>query len=211
MSSLIDKRFSRRTWTKFENPVVLIAPEGVKTEMTYLQAVVSIFQGTALDRFQKRIDVSLVRTPPNNQSSPLHRHEELKRLIQGCASKNYTAWQVCDRDEWNIEEFEIIGKWVAKDEKRRNLILSAPKFEYWLSLHFDKTTSEGRKALKKFDLDNHKEIRKSDFTYHQIVFATQNARKLYARRHDLYKSDGSQMFLLIEHLAALYGLESDFK
>ena len=184
--------FTRRSKNIPLNPALYLATEGTKTEITYVQLVKEIFKKESVRLFKKRIDVNIVKTTKNTHSSPSNRLRER------------------DRDEWRQDQFDEIRRWVDSDLKRNRWILNAPRFEFWLKLHFDESTPEGKSALKKFHLDDHKVIRENDITYQQVVMATQKARRLYERENDLFAGNGSNMFLLIEFLAKAYGLEKDF-
>ena len=202
--------FTRRSKNIPLNPALYLATEGTKTEITYVQLVKEIFKKESVRLFKKRIDVNIVKTTKNTHSSPSNRLRELKRAVQASQGAEYSAWLVCDRDEWRQDQFDEIRRWVDSDLKRNRWILNAPRFEFWLKLHFDESTPEGKSALKKFHLDDHKVIRENDITYQQVVMATQKARRLYERENDLFAGNGSNMFLLIEFLAKAYGLEKDF-
>ena len=69
-------------------------------------------------------------------SSPKYLLNKMKEVLKGKRTdKDFEAWIVMDRDEWNAKDIADIEKWAS--EKNHGLALSIPKFEYWLLLHYE--------------------------------------------------------------------------
>ena len=207
MSKNVKPSFTRRSLRLQTREFVLIATEGAVTEKEYIDAVVACFQQKAKERFGKNVVVSRKYVSSNHRSVPTARLRALKREASlNRIDDNYTAWLICDLDQWNSEQFHEIKTWEEKNKARNHWILNSPNFEFWLSLHF-KNTAEFQKYVKR----NGKRVGTNDFTYEDIVKACSRARSSYPRDSSLFEQDGSRMFLFIEYLAKFFGLEADFQ
>ena len=182
--------------------LIIVSTEGAVTEKTYIDAIRLCFQREIERRTGKKATVCLKVVVLRNQSSPKNRLRALKREIDDTRiDDNFTAWLICDRDEWTPKQFEEIRKWVEKDPDRNHWILSSPNFEYWLKLHF-KGADEAKFFFARYD----KRLSSSAFTYDQIMQACQSARDAYSHRSSLFEQDGSEMFKFVEFLASRFGL-----
>ena len=151
--------------------------------------------------------ITLKMLRPNNHSSPSGRLKTLKREIATSRiDANDTAWFICDRDDWNREQFLCVQAWVDSNPAQNRWILSSPNFEYWLKLHFD-SSADAKIFFDRYD----KHVKPTDFSYDQIVRACKKARTLRAHASSLFEQDGTEMFLFVEFLAEKFKLEDDFK
>lgn len=194
--------------------VIFIAWEGAKTEESYADAIKTLFQQEAVQRTGNANVVLIPNINKGNKSAPLQRLRLLKKYIKELPDKgdsNYSAWLVCDLDQWSSEHFKEVQTWVGSSPKH-HWILSSPNFEYWLDLHFDNTPN-GRRKLREFHEKYDKKVRRGDFSYEQVVTAYRAAKRQYETNSDLTRHKGSQMFLLIKYLAERYcpELGNDFK
>lgn len=206
MNKRRNPRFIRPSRRLALKKLVLVATEGAITERQYIDIVRSLFQSERRQKTTENLNVSVAVVKHRDQSSPRSLLQRLRREIEdNKLDENYSAWLICDRDQWTREQFQEIQKWVDKDPDRNHWILSAPNFEYWLSLHFD-NKDDCRTFFERYD----KKLQTSDFSYEQIVSANKKARQKFQNNGDLLEHDGSQMFQLIEFLAKEYGLERDF-
>lgn len=111
---------------------IVIVTEGTKTEISYFNAI------KPLCRDDLYLDVS---SP--DHSSPKHILQKLKSIYREAANTSHLElWAVVDYDNWQSEDIQTLAKWLA-DQKKGNkcanagLLLSCPKFEFWLLLHFE--------------------------------------------------------------------------
>lgn len=122
--------FIRESGSKEKEKIIVLAFEGVDTERLYFDAV------KGCNRFNRDLVElhALVRPKGNNESSPKHVFEKLKRE----AKDKYNfgpkdeLWMVIDTDRWrNIPDI------VAACRAQGNMFaaVSNPCFELWLLLH----------------------------------------------------------------------------
>ncbi len=182
--------------------VILVITEGAVTERRYIDIVVDLLKDESLKQAKEKSGVKVVVIKHGDKSSPNYLLRCLCEEIGETLDDNYSAWLICDRDQWTREQFDKVLKWVNKDPQKNHWILSAPNFEYWLSLHFN-SSDDWRQYLKNYD----KRIRPSDFSLRQIVTASQEARRQFQNNSDLFEHNGSEMFEFIEYLASEYGLD----
>ncbi|MBR5758186.1 MAG: RloB domain-containing protein [Thermoguttaceae bacterium] len=206
MNQRRNPRFIRPSRRLALKKLVLVATEGAITERQYIDIVRSLFLSERRQKTTENLNISVAIVKHRDQSSPRSLLQRLRREIEdNKLDENYSAWLICDRDQWTREQFQEIQKWVDKDPDRNHWILSAPNFEYWLSLHFD-NKDDCRTFFERYD----KKLQTSDFSYGQIVSANKKARQKFQNSGDLLEHDGSQMFQFVEFLAKEYGLERDF-
>lgn len=199
-------RFVRPPRQRALAKLVLVAAEGAVTERQYIEVIKSRFQKERLQRGLGNPEVRVHVIRHGDRSAPNRLLEVLRDEIKSNdQDDNYSAWLICDRDQWTPEQFQKVQEWVDKDSKRNRWVLNAPNFEYWLSLHF-KNSDEWRRYSKRYA----KRIQPSDFSYEQIISAAKKARLKFQNVPDLLEHDGSQMFQFVEYLAREYGLEKDF-
>lgn len=206
MNKRKNQRFVRKSRGLTLKKLVIVITEGAVTERQYIGIVNKHFQSERQRRSSEKPNVSVTIVPHGDKSSPNHLLRRLRKEIsENNLDDNYSAWLICDRDQWTSEQFKEVQDWVEKDPDRNHWVLSAPKFEHWLSLHF-----ENQEDDKLFFARFKKSVQPSDFCYEQIRSACKKARQSYQNNADLFVHDGSQMFQFIEFLAKEYGLESDF-
>ena len=207
MSKPQNARFIRNPRKRSTNELIIVATEGAVTERDYIVALYQTFQKKQEIRSKERIMITLKMLRPNNHSSPSGRLKTLKREIATSRiDANDTAWFICDRDDWNREQFLCVQAWVDSNPAQNRWILSSPNFEYWLKLHFD-SSADAKIFFDRYD----KHVKPTDFSYDQIVRACKKARTLRAHASSLFEQDGTEMFLFVEFLAEKFKLEDDFK
>ena len=123
------RRFQRPLGERRYRKLFVIAVEGVKTEPQYF----AIFNDQ-----QSVIRVNCLKG--SHDSSPpqvLKRMED--HLRQEELRSSDEAWLVVDKDQWTDEQLDQLHAW-AQARDNYGFVLSNPKFEYWLLLHFEDGT-----------------------------------------------------------------------
>lgn len=202
-----NSRFQRARRSLQTRKLVVVAAEGAVTERTYLETVIDCFRSQKKKVSGVDAAISFRYVGKGNNCAPIKRLNALKKVIStDNIDDNYSAWLLCDLDEWGADQFAVVQKWVDEKPDRNHWILSSPNFEYWLSLHF-----AGAEESRIFFSRYSKRIRKTDFNYEQIISACKRARSSFSGAASLLEQKGSGMFMLVEHIAEILGLEEDFK
>ena len=113
-----------RPLVKDQKQLIIVSPEGRKTERKYFNHLNSIQEKFEI-RYAEYID-----------SAPEHVLDALKIHVN---KKNYDSdvefWVVIDRDQrTDVEKFEAISKW-CKENSQYNMAVSDPCFELWYIYH----------------------------------------------------------------------------
>ena len=137
--------------------------EGYKTESRY-------FNGLKMKREQVPMK-SIVQICPLDRkqeysgfSNPIHYKKPAREIVSGdylnCKfdKKIDSVWIVIDRDE-SDKTREQISELIDLDNENKNinLVISNPKFEFWLLLHFEESNSYKKSEI--MDLDLNKELK----------------------------------------------------
>ena len=117
------RRFTPPTETREYRKLYVIAVEGDRTETQYFK-----FFGNDLDGVVAKIEI----IPPKTKSAPQYVLESLQEYFDNPGVEGMTElWMVIDRDGWHLDDIVEQCR-----EKRVNLCVSNPAFEFWLLLHF---------------------------------------------------------------------------
>lgn len=201
------KRFKRVTNTKQQFNLYLILSEGKKTERDYFKYVDIIFRENRANEIC--YDLRTFKPAANNNPSGLM--NRMNKIISDKKYKrNYNAWLVFDRDQWDESEFRAVEDWERKNP-RRHLAFSHPCFEYWLLLHFEDvsgniTNDEIVHRLKRHIPDYDKSIPRGVVTIDNIKRACRTASMKHKLCPDLLNYNGSTVYRLIEMLASEVGI-----
>ena len=130
--------------------VFVVACEGKKTERNY-------FKRLAAD-----IDNVTVRfVPARSGRTPSQLVQDMRNHL-GDYGQDYLckdskprafeldfdeAWIVFDKDEWKDYQLQEVYDW-SKSDRKFDFAMSNPKFEYWLTLHFEDGKSEEAKGIR---------------------------------------------------------------
>jgi hypothetical protein len=141
-----------------------------------------------------------------NRSSPKEVLKAIKRcLTKVDLKKDDEAWLIIDKDQWPDEHINELFEW-SKEKHNYYFALSNPCFEYWLLLHFEKTTgsltkSSCSKRLKRYLPDYDKKIPASKFTAENISMAIDRAEsQLNTHNVDWPTATGTTVYRLIKHI-----------
>ena len=161
------RKFDRSTGTRRYRKLFVFAVEGIKTEPQYF----AIFN-------RNRVTVKCLRD--HHRSSPLQVLERMKKHLMNEPPKAADEfWLVVDKDKWPDEHFTELHAW-SQEQDNRGFVLSNPKFEYWLLLHFEDasniTSHNCSDRLKKHLPDYNKDIAVHRFTEPRIQQAIQRAK-----------------------------------
>jgi hypothetical protein len=126
MMSSTRRRFQRPLGEKRYRKMVVIATEGAKTEPQYF----GLFNSDDVT-----VHVNCLKG--RDDSSPPHVLKRMEKYLkqEGLKSSD-EAWLVVDKDRWSDEQLGQLHAW-AQRRKNYGFVLSNPKFEYWLLLHFE--------------------------------------------------------------------------
>lgn len=167
------KRESKNKSIKFS---FIISVEGSVTEKEYFRLINKIFKNVIIKIVPKNV----------GKSSPKAVLNAMKRYIKKNKEDNCEYWLVQDKDSWTEEQLVHFDEWKSEDE-RYNVVLSNPKFEYWLLLHYDKgngisNSKECSDRLKKYYPNFNKHVEASMISKENILFAIKNAKIRYGNR-----------------------------
>ena len=162
---------SRRTGTRRYRPICWISAEG-STERDYFTMDAFREAGVAV-RFPKD-----VHPDRRNPSAVLKRFQKMLRTEDFRTSDE--AWMVVDVDEWPACELETLIDW-AREDDRRHVAISNPKFELFLIMHFERgngctTAQKLDAALKRHMPTYDKRLKRGQFHPEQILSAIGNAK-----------------------------------
>lgn len=130
--SLLSKSRTRPL-PKYDDKRHIVATEGVKAEVTYLQGIDSRVK----KRFRSKFNIIEVATKETGNSSPEQRLNELNEHMSNLGSdrtKNIRLYLVVDVDRWEQAELANVAK-LCRD-KSIDFLVSNPCFEIWIVLHF---------------------------------------------------------------------------
>lgn len=132
------RRFQRPLGQKRYKKLFIIAAEGNKTEIQYFNKL------KTLESIPSIIYIECLKG--GHKSSP---HQVLKRMLRYLKNtpleKSDEAWLVVDKDQWADQQLAPLYEWALRSENY-GFVLSNPKFEYWLLLHFEgrRQASDGK-------------------------------------------------------------------
>jgi hypothetical protein len=155
--SLLSKSRTRPQ-PKYDDKRHIVATEGVKAEVTYLEGIDS----RVMRRFKSKFNVIEIATKDTSTSSPEQRLNDLGDHINNLSledTKGARLYLVVDLDRWGQAELSRVAK-LCRD-KSIDFLVSNPCFEIWIVLHFmsldevseyldnDSTGSSKQNLLKK--------------------------------------------------------------
>lgn len=191
-------KLSRPHATRAYRKIFLIAVEGEKAEIDYL------------NMFKKdpTLMLSIKCLNCKNGAEPQNILEQMQKFLAEIEPlKTDEIWLVADKDQWTYEQLFELYQWTQQCESR-HFVLSNPKFEYWLLLHFE----EGYDILSSADCDaklkQHipnlsDEVNANIFTRERIENAIIQAKKRNDPEfEDWPRNTGTTVFRLIESLLA---------
>lgn len=161
----------------------------INREKSYRKQVIIITEGEKTERqYFKKINFNnfIIRYPPFTHSSPQYLLNKVKEYTENYnLSRADTVWIVIDRDEWNKEAIDKLQS--ASDKEGCQLVLSNPKFEYWLVLHFESigcalSSKECDKRLKKYIVNYNKSIEHLNITVDMVRQAINCAKQRASSR-----------------------------
>lgn len=193
------RNFTRTSQTRPLNKMFLIIPEGTVTEWSYFRILKMLLE----TKSSKTLCMKCIAT--GKDRAPEKLLKKMKKAIRDYdLSETDEAWIVLDRDTWKMDQLIKIQQWNNEDS-RFNSAISNPKFEYWLLLHFENPssslTSDACTArLRKYIQNYVKEIPPSAVTCEGVKQACKKAASKYSKHPDLLESNGSEVFILVQHM-----------
>lgn len=199
-------RFGREQSSRSFVRQIHIFTEGDATEKEYLDLIKDMVrthdtQHLCAEKFRINIKTS------RNKSSPKNLRKTIRREIKHFEGKELNEiWVLMDQDDWPSADISKLrdDEQIKASTDTYNVLISRPKFEIWLLLHFDAafgllTSDDVDARLKKFIPNYGKHCDKTWFTLDKISTAIRNAKKLRDLSHDV----GSDVYRLIEHIFEL--------
>ena len=151
-------------------PICIIESEGCVTEPEYFAKVARIFG----NKVEISTHVSASKVTPMNV---LERAKDSYKKSQNEREVKF-VFVVVDYDQRSREIFEKLFEWARKNEKF-HVIVSNPKFEYWLLLHFE--DGSNIKGIRGLDDHIKKYIPKFDKHVKQVQFSKENIQEAINR------------------------------
>ena len=125
---------------------------------------------------------------------------------EGFTEKDYFSMDVFrDVDVWDAKEFEVLLAWKAEDT-RHHVIISNPKFELFLVMHFEKgngctTAAKVDAALKRYMPGYNKRLNRGQFSSSQVREASVASRAKRTGSKEAIPAPGmTDAHLLVERL-----------
>lgn len=178
---------------------VHIYTEGSVTEPEYLQIIREIIKSNRYSR-SFRINVKSSKS----KSSPKNIRKSIREDIKYFGDKKFNeVWVLIDKDNWSpkaIAELESDRQITIKTSKF-NVLISDPKFEFWLVLHFEDgfgimTSSEVDKKIQKYIPGYNKHCNKRLFSQKNIFKAIKRA-KFLKNQNNTARTD---VYILVERI-----------
>ena len=185
-----------------------IFTEGTVTEVEYLQSFKELINKALPNQKKFKIEINSSK----GNSSPKNLRLAIRRAVVGYEEKSaHEVWAMIDQDNWPPQDIALLQN--DSSVKRKvsifDVLISKPKFELWLILHFESghgvlTSSEvdGRlqKHIGRFDKHWNTKWTTSENVQKAVSFAKELVRQNNSARTDVYK--------LIEHILDLAKQES---
>lgn len=182
---------------------IYVFTEGSVTEAEYLGIAKKLIneQHDCHYKFALHINTN------KGKSSSKNLLDRIRRKSQEFINKDlHEIWILFDQDRWPASQIESLRAGVGIKNKPRTYqaLISIPKFEVWLILHFENakgisTASEVDSRLKKYIPDYKKHLPENIFNLAKINNAISNS-KLLIRNNSAAQT---QVYKLIEHLIDL--------
>ena len=188
------RKFTRSSGQRSYRKMFVLATEGEITEKQYF----ALFNNEESSMCVKCLNGKHDSSPP----------QVLKRmgkyLKRKGLKKTDEAWLVVDKDQWTNEQLTQLNDWTKK-QANYGMVLSNPKFEYWLLLHFEEgnkiTSSNCDKRLRKYLPDYGKSIDVKKISTDMINNAIYRAKKRdNPPCTDWPKTTGSTVYRLVENI-----------
>lgn len=165
---------------------LFIFTEGRFTETEYLRIIENLItskNGGALSFHCEYIN-------PKNKSSPKNIRNSILRTLKGFETlpeNSREVWVLIDKDSWKQEDIDDLFQLNQLENHKRkvgsiNVLMSDPKFEIWLLLHFEEangvcTPRDIDIRLKKYLPGYNKHCSASAFSMESVEIAIQRAKK----------------------------------
>ena len=169
-------RFVRKTRDRNFIRQLYIYTEGEITEKEYLITVYNLLdkEYDCSEKFRISVKTSRGKSSPANILKQIKQDE--KDLDVG---NSYEIWVLIDQDRWPTQQINALLKTVMGPN--RHVLVSIPKFEIWLLLHFEKGTgihspTELDQAIDKYIRDYKKHIPDGVITLDKVHEAISNSK-----------------------------------
>lgn len=167
---------ARKQPTREYRKIFWVNTEG-QTEQDYLQMDIFKKMETATIKMPKRVHPG--KTNPKQVLQRLK--DEIKR---GSFRKDDEAWVAIDVDTWSSKDIQEVIDW-ANANDRYNVVISNPKIELFLIMHFEKgngctTDATVDKRLSRYLPSYGKRLTARQFDRNQIETAIVNAKTKHA-------------------------------
>jgi hypothetical protein len=194
----IRRNFKRSIGKRSYKRLFLISSEGKVTEPEYF--------------FQFNTDLVNIQIKCLNSKDKSSPKEVLNRVRKYLKDNKLhsqdEAWLIVDRDQWKVSDLNELFRW-SKEKENYGLALSFPKFEIWLLLHFEDSSSltdpkNCSERLEKYISDYKKSLKGIKFTKDMIKTAINRAKQLdNPPCHDWPKKKGSTVYKIVEKIIKL--------
>lgn len=181
-----------------------IYTEGSVTEPEYLKIIKeTILSNSPSQNTKFKINIK----PSNSKSSPKNIRKAIRNEVQHFGNKKFNeVWVLLDKDDWDTQEICLLkdDKQISKSSSKFNVLISTPKFELWLILHFENgfgiaTSSDVDRHIKKHIPGYDKHCNKIMFTQKNIFDAIERAKQL----KKLNTPTNTDVYILIEYMFSL--------
>lgn len=187
--------YRRNRGTRRVRRSFLLAVEGRKTEPQYF---------AILNEWVEHVQIPCLkcggRTTPEQIAKLFEDHLNRSRALRADEE-----WVVVDRDHKRKEDLAALIAHMARNGGRE-VVVSNPKFEYWLLLHYDdgaglRTVQECDSKLKSYLPRYSKGIVETDFSLQNVAMAIERARRRdKAAKGHRYEQFGTTVYKLVAQI-----------
>lgn len=197
-------RLSRKKPARSFTKQIHIYTEGSVTEEEYINNLKkTILSGaTSHHKFSIRVKNS------SNKTSPKNIQKSIRNDVRNFEEKQYhEIWVLIDEDNWPQEDIENLkhDTFIKNKVQTFRVLISSPKFELWLLLHFENgikisNSADVDRRLKPYIPDYNKHCSQNLFNLSNVRLAITNAKKLIQNKSNVY----TEAYILFEYLLSLH-------
>lgn len=144
----------------------------------------------------------------NNNTSPKNIQKSIRNDVRNFEEKQYhEIWVLIDKDNWPQEDIDNLkhDTFIKNKAQTFRVLISSPKFELWLLLHFENgikisNSADVDRRLKPYIPDYNKHCSQNLFNLSNVRLAITNAKKLIQNKSNIY----TEAYILFEYLLSLH-------
>lgn len=199
-------RLSRKKPARSFTKQIHIYTEGSVTEEEYINNL----KKTILSGATSHHEFSIRVKNSNKKTSPKNIQKSIRNDVRNFEEKQYhEIWVLIDEDNWPQEDIENLkhDTFIKNKVQTFRVLISSPKFELWLLLHFENgikisNSADVDRRLKPYIPGYNKHCSQNLFNLSNVRLAITNAKKLIQNKSNAY----TEAYILFEYLLSLQPL-----